>query len=959
MLFGNRRPRKSDARRRSLDIHRPRGEQLEDRTLLSIDLGGTAPSSNPLIATAPFGFAFGGSNMTATGTTLSNGGAGWSVSDLGDVNGDGYDDFLIGGPTTTGAGVLGTGLNGAAYLIFGSNTVGQTQITDWLGTNTNFPYAANNRVGDLGQLGLTTQTNPINGASLAPTPFAGVTFVTGGDVTSALGASVSSVRLSNGTFGLLIGAPNGVSTGGSAGTGRAYFITSTNWSSLIGQTINLDVTPPTGMNVTTFVNSISGGQLGYSVAGGFNIFGDNSGDIILGAPTASYGATNGTGAVFVVSLSTLGTSTQTIDVSTQIGQGGNSVIFAGASAGSNAGWSVADAGDVNGVTAGGSNVDDLIIGAPNQGGGGAAYLVYGGANLPNLAQTVTVNGVNFRYINLANVGATTGTGGGSAVPGATILGPTASRTGQAVSSGGDFNSDGFGDILVGSPQFSSSSTVTSNGLASLLYGAASTATGFLTGTITLGSTPSGISPLYLTGATSGSLAGYAVSPVGFINSGQPSLILVGAPGFNNNSGTAYLIPGRTGGLTGTQSLAGAESSPLSGVQFLLTTPNAATLSPPFFGASVSSRFQTTTFTADSDSLEDFIIGAPGYDVTQDATRVLAGGAMIVQGGKITVPTPGTTQIVTQIGVGTPFAPFSINATTPANLQIFVFGTTTASGQTFQPVRDINPATIVVNGVAFPNATLLPDPNQANWVNGIQDAIITITPRSSLGLTNGTNTITISGQTLPTSPLAGSTWTGSTSVNVTGSSSGGGGSTSALAGIARGPVLETTFNSFFGPTQYVPTISQLSEYNYAPIPTSVALQQYQPATGFNDRIYNFNHPGKHLKNFLTIRGPAATGIWGSGSGSPGPSGLDYRRHNPRTFINNQILDRSRFHPGRSYKWTHGGLPKIDSIYHGVVPVQLTTEHIAQVPGVKANGNRQIGRAHDSGATFRSSIRGQGL
>ena len=58
MLFGNRRPRKSDARRRSHDIHRPRGEQLEDRTLLSVDLGGTSPPANPLIATAPYGMDF-------------------------------------------------------------------------------------------------------------------------------------------------------------------------------------------------------------------------------------------------------------------------------------------------------------------------------------------------------------------------------------------------------------------------------------------------------------------------------------------------------------------------------------------------------------------------------------------------------------------------------------------------------------------------------------------------------------------------------------------------------------------------------------------------------------------------------------------------------------------------------------------------------------------------------------
>ncbi len=88
MLFGNRRPRKSDASHRARGIRRLGGEELEDRLLLSIDLGGNGSSSNPLIATAPFGMAFGG--------TVSGQGAGWSVSDLGDVNGDGYDDFLVG-----------------------------------------------------------------------------------------------------------------------------------------------------------------------------------------------------------------------------------------------------------------------------------------------------------------------------------------------------------------------------------------------------------------------------------------------------------------------------------------------------------------------------------------------------------------------------------------------------------------------------------------------------------------------------------------------------------------------------------------------------------------------------------------------------------------------------------------------------------------------------------------------
>ena len=99
--------------------------------------------------------------------------------------------------------------------------------------------------------------------------------------------------------------------------------------------------------------------------------------------------------------------------------------------------------------------------------------------------------------------------------------------------------------MIGTPQFSSSSTLLNQGAVTMFYGATTGSAAQLTGTIPLSNIPTGIQSVTLTGANAGDLAGYAVSPVGFINVGQPNPILIGAPGFSTDSGTAYLIPGRS------------------------------------------------------------------------------------------------------------------------------------------------------------------------------------------------------------------------------------------------------------------------------------------------------------------------------------------------------------------------------------------------------------------------------
>ncbi len=575
-----------------------------------------------------------------------------------------------------------------------------------------------------------------------------------------------------------------------------------------------------------------------------------------------------------------------VDVSTL--NSTNTLTVSGAASGDKTGYSVADAGNVNAAS---GSVDDLLIGSPGAAStAGAAYLIYGGSGLAGL-QT-TNNGQT--YLNVGNIA---GTGSGN-IPGATIQGnPGAvpgSMTGFSVSAGGDFNGDGFGDILIGAPNFSTTAN-TNVGQVFMLYGASSSTSAYLTGVIPLASLPTAIQGVEFDGASAGNLAGYSESQVGFINTGQPTSILIGAPGYSSSSGTAYLIPGRSG-LTGVYSLATAESTPLSGNQFFDTTPSDTASSPPFFGASVSSRIQgTQANTADLDNRADFIVGAPGYDVTQAGGLALAGGAQIVQTGYITVNVPVSNSVTVQIGVDKPFGPFTINATTPTNLSIYVFGST-ATTPAFMPVTDIDPTTVVINGVAYPNATIVEDPNTADWLNGIPDAIITVTPRSALNLPNGVTTITAMGKTLASSPLPNYTWTGTATVTVT-----GGSITpvpSAVRRPAQGPVVETTFISPYGANQYSPSISQFSQLNYQPIPLSVAIAEYLPAPGFRARLYSFNHPNKKIRA-------------NNGQNTGRASGINT--------LGSHVFSRGRFHASQAYTWTHH-TAKVGTVT-GVVPIQL--------------------------------------
>ncbi len=922
MLFGNREPRSSVARRR--EAYRPAVKGLEPRQLLAgtiLDLGGGGTSGlpvNPIIASKPYGIQMAG--------TVSNGGAGYSVSDVGDLTGSGYDDFIVGAPTVSRTGTtvspIGANSPGGVYLILGSATANAATISTWLnipttpGTgNLSDPQPGDQRVGDLTQLGNSgAQSNPITGSPSYP--FAGFKLQTLSEPASQLGASVSAAGIINGRRAFLIGAPGANDVNGqNPGTGRAYLIFGgPNLAKLASSNLTpIDLDSPnqnSGLNFITFVNNTINGQTGRAVAGIGDIFGGGTDNIAIGAPGATVNGNSAAGDTYIVPSSLLPVGNSVISLNT-IGQGNvPGIQITGTTANDNSGFALAGLGDINGATTGtGTKITDFAIGAPNANGGtGAAYVIYGASNLTTQATTITTAGTALTQIPLAQVGSTTA----PTITGFVAQGTAAGdMTGYSVASGGDFNGDGLNDVLIGSPGYTGS-----EGRVDVIYGAAFNA-GQPTGVFALNAVSGGIETTTYTGANAGDMAGFSVGSTQAIttspaqNPGNP--ILIGAPGFNLGAGTVYMLPANSV-LGQSFSLTTATSNPnIFALQFVFTTPGSTSL--PFFGASVSG-YQPDTLstasanTADGDNVPDLIIGAPGYGAPGQNglnQRGLDGGVSILEGAFIApllaVPTPiaaltSTIQVDSHNG-----PPFVVSATTPNSVIIYVFSNATTT-PTFNPVTSLNPATITVNGVAFPNATIAADPVDENN-DGIPDAIITISPRSALNLLATTSTFTLTARTLANSPFGVQRYSSSTTIVVTGGAvppgtgvgTGGAGAFSSPVG----QIVPTSFLAPLGPDTYVPSLTTLSQLSdYKPIPARYAIKEFLPTNGFEARLYYYQYPNKKPVNQFGYNG--GNGFQGHGT----------------TQLGSKIFTKTAYPHGKTVDFKH----KVP-----VVPVNLQHEQLA--------------------------------
>jgi hypothetical protein len=415
---------------------------------------------------------------------------GASVATAGDVNGDGFDDVIVGANLY----VSNDGAEGRAYVYHGSAS-GLSPIPSWVRESNN----ANSQFGN--------------------------SVATAGDVNG------------DGYSDVIVGAHHITNGEGSEGRAYAYYGSSSGLSLFANWTAE---------------SNQPGAVFGYSVAPAGDVNGDGYADVIIGSYLYDNGETDEGGA-FVHFGSASGLSA---NPDWEIDCDQVNAEF---------GVSVATAGDVNG-----DGFSDVIIGAAlfdnGQTDEGGAFVYHGsGAGLPNAP-------------------AWTGEGG-----------QTSSLYGHSIATAGDVNGDGFSDVIVGAEGYDNGQT--NEGRAFVYHGSA---TGLAN------------SPAWTAESDQANAHfGLSVGMAGDVNGDGFSDVIVGAPYWDSSQtdkGAAFVYYGSAAGLA--TSAAWTAESEQAGASY---------------GGAVA-----TAGDVNGDGFSDVIVGADQYDNGQ----FLEGRAFVYNGSPI-------------------------------------------------------------------------------------------------------------------------------------------------------------------------------------------------------------------------------------------------------------------------------------------------------------------------------------
>ncbi|MCF2507081.1 FG-GAP-like repeat-containing protein, partial [Dyadobacter sp. CY107] len=416
---------------------------------------------------------------------------GWSVSDAGDVNGDGFDDVVIAANGYDN----GQSSEGAVFIYHGSKTglssIPTTKIeSDQI-------YASMGKVASAGDVNGDGYGDIIIGVPLYGENNSGAALVFHGSAQGIVniiqikiegdqedanfGNSVSCAGdvNSDGYSDVIIGASGYDFENAFSDEGRVYIYHGS----------------PAGIKNSaelTINGTADGNNMGTSVAGAGDINGDGFDDVIIGNPFYSSAEVAFEGAAFIYYGSQQGIDQLKFIKLMHIQPGGR---FA---------TSVSGAGDINA-----DGFSDVIVGATHYGSGngeyheGACFLFYG-----------TSNGISLNPVVIeSNL--------------------TLALMGNSVASAGDINGDGYSDVMIGALGYSNGQA---NEGAVFVY---------------LGSM-SGISPNYsfkLEGNQESSFLANSVSGAGDINGDGFSDIIMGAHQHDNgqtNEGMVYVYHGNAG-----------------------------------------------------------------------------------------------------------------------------------------------------------------------------------------------------------------------------------------------------------------------------------------------------------------------------------------------------------------------------------------------------------------------------
>lgn len=402
---------------------------------------------------------------------------GRSVSSAGDLNGDGIDDLIIGAPYAQNSMGIYTG---AAYVVFGRSSGFGASI-------------------DLGAL---DGTNGFKIEGIEEDSYTGTSVNGGGDING------------DGIDDVIIGAPYAYN--GGVYTGEAYVVFGKNSAF----SANLDLSTLNGTNGFAIRGVSDDDYAGFSVDFAGDINGDGIDDAIIGAPSREVGAKYDVGSAYVVFGRNTGFGGS---ISLSGLNGTNGFTINGFDEYGYAGMSVASAGDING-----DGIDDLIIGAPRADPFGSteyegeSYVLFGNAGgFGSTFDLASLNGTNGFAVQNANnvyglmgfsargIGDLNGDGiddlgigspitavdgndyageahvifgqnsfaspfslpsltGGN---GFTLKGSNGDNYLGASVAGGDFNMDGFQDVIIGAPGADSpNSTMLEEGEVYVIFG---------------------------------------------------------------------------------------------------------------------------------------------------------------------------------------------------------------------------------------------------------------------------------------------------------------------------------------------------------------------------------------------------------------------------------------------------------------------------------------------------------